>query len=113
VDSDVRVIDSIVETGTAGAGGDGQPGQLGQPGGEGGPASATGCQGGDGGAGSDGGPGGGGAGGLSAGVAFRGTRPLIESDVALWTIAAAGVGGAHGDGLSSAPSGTSKALLEL
>jgi hypothetical protein len=122
----------------AGSGGPGGRGEPGQPGGIGGGGGARGCQGGAGGYGSGGNGGQGGPGGVSLGVAFSGTAPAIDGQMAVSgarmngiavspLVASGGLGGAGGGatvggsvvevggaaGASGAPgtSGVSQAIL--
>lgn len=93
--SNVTLSESALTAKDAGRGGAGAIAQDGQTiFGFGGNRSGNACNGGSGGVGGKGGAGGGGAGGTSAGVAYKGTKPVIDSKTAESTsIGKKGIGG--------------------
>lgn len=82
LNGEVTIANSTLISGAAGKGGNGVAGQDGQIGGNGGMQTSGGCQGGDGGKGGRGGASAGGAGGISAGVVFKGSKPILSNSTA-------------------------------
>lgn len=106
-DSAVTLDASALVAANGGRGGNGATGQKAQQGGNEGSRNVGGeaCSGGLGGHGGSGGGGGGGAGGLSAGIAFKGTPPLLDGTPAstldthaVVTVGTAGAAGTKGNG---------------
>lgn len=110
---DVQLVDCdiLTQDGAPGAAaGEGDPVQPGHPGGAGECSSNAGGRGGDGAA---SGASGGGAGGLSAGILFRGTRPVLDTaTLAAIQFGQPGAGGARPDG-ETAIDGVAGAVLQL
>ncbi len=105
----------------AGNGGNGAAGQRGGIGGDGGRGgmgagtSRNACSGGKGGDGGNGGAGGGGAGGHSLGIAYVGTKPMVNGGMT--TVGTAGLGGNDGAGQITGPgagaAGKAQPILEI